>query len=123
MIKAGEQRFKGRSGIRFVLSNVPDCVADYGVASGVFNDRVGRSNDEWLSYIKETLNALDRTSRLGFAFNCLTSYSDPDRIRENLYYADPCQLFDFCKRSYSRDIALLHDYGLYEFTVLVRKQQ
>jgi len=30
-------------------------------------------------------------------------------------------LFDYCKRTYSRDVALLHDYGLYEFTILVRK--
>ncbi|MFX7953370.1 class I SAM-dependent methyltransferase, partial [Acinetobacter baumannii] len=57
----------------------------------------------------------------GFSFNCLTSYSDEDRKRDYLYYADPCQLFDLCKRRYSRQVALLHDYGLYEFTILVRK--
>ncbi len=71
------------------------------------------------SYI---LDVLDRTSRSGFAFNCLTSYSDADKMREYLYYADPCALFDLCKRRYSRNVALLHDYGLYEFTILVRKQ-
>ena len=68
-----------------------------------------------------TLNELDRTSRLGFAFNCLTSYSDADKKRDYLYYADPCKLFDLCKRRYSKQVALLHDYGLYEFTILVRK--
>jgi hypothetical protein len=26
-----------------------------------------------------------------------------------------------CKRRFSRNVALLHDYDLYEFTVLVRK--
>jgi hypothetical protein len=57
----------------------------------------------------------------GFAFNCLTSYSDAERKRDYLYYADPCALFDLCKRRYSRNVALLHDYGLYEFTLLVRK--
>ena len=50
----------------------------------------------------------------------LTSYSDPDRMRPDLYYGDPCRLFDHCKRRYSRHVALLHDYGLYEFTILVR---
>jgi hypothetical protein len=53
--------------------------------------------------------------------NCLTGYSDDDKKRDYLYYADPCRLFDLCKRRYSRQVALLHDYGLYEFTVLVRK--
>jgi hypothetical protein len=57
----------------------------------------------------------------GFAFNALTSYSDPERMKNTLYYADPCRLFDLCKREFSRDVALLHDYGLYEFTILVRK--
>ena len=58
----------------------------------------------------------------GFAFNCLTSYSDAHKMRDYLYYADPCALFDLCKRRYSRYVALLHDYKLYEFTILVRKQ-
>jgi hypothetical protein len=30
-------------------------------------------------------------------------------------------IFDICKRKFSRNVALLHDYGLYEFTILVRK--
>jgi hypothetical protein len=30
-------------------------------------------------------------------------------------------VFDLCKRRHSRNVALLHDYGLYAFTVLVRK--
>jgi hypothetical protein len=64
---------------------------------------------------------LNLNSRLGFAFNCLTSYSDSDKLRDHLYYANPNELFDFCKRQYSRNIALLHDYDLYEFTILVRK--
>ncbi|MGH6609130.1 MAG: class I SAM-dependent methyltransferase, partial [Burkholderiaceae bacterium] len=57
----------------------------------------------------------------GFAFNSLTVYSDPDKKRADLYYADPCALFDRCKRLYSRNVALLHDYDLYDFTILVRK--
>jgi SAM-dependent methyltransferase len=106
---------------RFLTAPEPDVVADYGVASGIFNVRLGRTDSEWLSYLEDVLDALDRTSQLGFAFNCLTSYSDQDKKRDYLYYADPCVLFDLCKRRYSRQVALLHDYGLYEFTLLVRK--
>lgn len=121
MVYAAEQRYEKRSGIRFIAGSEPDSVADYSVASGIFNVRLGRSDDEWLSYLEKTLDVLDRTSRLGFSFNCLTSYSDEDKKRDDLYYADPCLLFDICKRRYSRHVALLHDYGLYEFTILVRK--
>jgi len=95
-------------------------VADYGLASGIFNVRLGRSDAEWYDYLQVTLDVLDRTSSLGFAFNCLTSYSDEDKKRDCLYYADPCGLFDLCKHRYFRQVALLHDYGLYEFTILVR---
>lgn len=122
MIRTAEQRCNDKPNARFVLSSEPDQVADYGVASGIFNVRMGRSDDEWRSYLEATLDVLDGTSRLGFAFNCLTSYSDKDKMRDYLYYADPCVLFDICKRRYSRNVALIHDYGLYEFTILVRKQ-
>lgn len=122
MIKAAEQRYKDQPQARFVHSSEPNQVADFGVASGIFNVRMGRSDEEWRSYLEATLDILDRTSVVGFAFNCLTSYSDKDKMRDYLYYADPCVLFDLCKRRYSRNVALLHDYGLYEFTILVRKQ-
>lgn len=122
MIKAATLRYKDKPQARFVLSSEPDQVADFGVASGVFNVRMDRSDDEWQSYLEATLDILDRTSRVGFAFNCLTSYSDQDKMRDYLYYANPGVLFDLCKRRYSRNVALLHDYDLYEFTILVRKQ-
>lgn len=121
MISAARRRHAAAPAARFIASSKPDRVADYGVASGIFNVRQSRSNDEWLGYLHDVLDLLDRTSRYGFAFNCLTSYSDEDRKRDDLYYADPCRIFDLCKRRYSREVALLHDYGLFEFTVLVRK--
>ena len=121
MIRTARQRHAGRPQARFVIGAEPDSVADYGVASGIFNVRLDRTDDEWHDHLLATLDVLDRTSRRGFAFNCLTSYSDEDRKQGYLYYADPCRLFDLCKRRYSRQVALLHDYGLYEFALLVRK--
>jgi SAM-dependent methyltransferase len=122
MVNAAKQRCQDRREASFVVSNEPEKIADYGIASGIFNVRMGRTDNEWYDYLQATLEVLDRTSRLGFSFNCLTSYSDADKMRDYLYYADPCMLFDLCKRRYSRNVALLHDYGLYEFTILVRKQ-
>lgn len=121
MINAAAQRHAGTGQARFITAAEPDQRADYGVASGIFNVRLGRTDAEWFDYLQSTLDVLDRTSSLGFAFNCLTSYSDEDKKRDYLYYADPGRLFDLCKRRYSRQVALLHDYGLYEFTILVRK--
>lgn len=95
--------------------------ADYALASGVFNLRIDVDDDAWTAYALETIDSLDRLSRRGFAFNMLTMYSDRERMREDLYYGDPSLLFAYCKEHCSRNVALLHDYDLYEFTILVRK--
>ncbi len=121
MIAAASRRYDKKANVSFVVSDSPSLDADYGVASGIFNVKLNRPDSEWLEYLIQTLADLNRTSRKGFAFNCLTSYSDSDRKKSYLYYADPCFLFDFCKRKFARNVAVFHDYGLYEFTVVVRK--
>lgn len=50
----------------------------------------------------------------------LTKYSDKEYLRDNLYYGDPMFIFDYCGTF--KNVALLHDYGLYEFTIIVRKE-
>jgi len=64
---------------------------------------------------------MNKKSIKGFAFNMLTKYSDREYMKEYLYYADPLFIFDYCKRNFSKKVALIHDYELYEFTILVRK--
>jgi len=121
MARAGARRFEGRADADFICAARLNREADYSVASGIFNVRLERSDAEWRGYIEATLDMLHAASRRGFSFNCLTSYCDASKMRDDLYYADPCALFDLCKRRYSKSVALLHDYGLYEFTILVRK--
>lgn len=95
--------------------------ADYVVASGLFNVRLDQSIAEWEKYIIDTLNTINRISIKGFAFNILTSYSDTEYKKDYLYYGSPEYFFKHCKLNYSKEISLLHDYGLYEFTLIVRK--
>jgi SAM-dependent methyltransferase len=94
---------------------------DYAVASGVFNVKQDADEEAWRTYIWETVADLAALGKRGFAFNALTSYSDVDKRRRDLYYADPLEAFDRCKRTYSRFVTLLHDYPLYEFTIIVRR--
>lgn len=94
---------------------------DFSIASGIFNVKMDFGDEEWKKYILDTLKGINALSIKGFSFNILTSYSDREFMRPTLYYADPGFLFDFCKRNFSRQVALLHDYQLYEFTVIVRK--
>jgi SAM-dependent methyltransferase len=93
--------------------------ADYTLASGIFNVKMGIAADRWLDYIHSSIAQMAALSRRGFAFNVLTGYADREKMRPDLYYADPLALFAYC-RQFSRAVALLHDYPLYEFTILVR---
>jgi SAM-dependent methyltransferase len=95
-------------------------VADYTVASGLFNLRLEVHDDAWTDYVRSTIRSLAALSRRAFSFNMLTSYSDPPLMRPELFYGDPSVFFDFCRREISRHVALHHDYGLYEWTIHVR---
>jgi SAM-dependent methyltransferase len=94
--------------------------ADYTVASGIFNVRLDVDEGSWRSYVLSTLDQISALSRRGFAFNMLTAYADADKMRDDLYYADPSFFFEHCVERFGRNVALLHDYPLYEFTLLVR---
>lgn len=95
---------------------------DYVIASGIFNVKLENTNEDWKNYILETMHQLNNHSKKGFSFNILTKYSDKEYMKDYLYYADPLFLFDYCKTNFSRNVSLLHDYNLYEFTIIVRKQ-
>jgi SAM-dependent methyltransferase len=120
LIEHARRSFGRRPEVTFVDDTRALPVADYTVASGVFNVKLDAPAHEWTDYVVETIHAMRSRSSLGLAFNMLTSYSDPDRTRPDLYYGDPAFFFDLCKRQLSREVALLHDYALWEFTVLVR---
>ncbi len=96
-------------------------VSDYTVASGVFNVKCEAQEKEWMEHILSTINVMHERSKYGFAFNLLTKYSDTEYMQSYLYYADPLFFFDFCKRNFSKNVALLHDYFQYDFTIIVRK--
>lgn len=63
---------------------------------------------------------LARSGRRGFGFNLLSLSSDAEKRRPHLFYADPARMLRHCLDRYGRHVALLQDYGLWEFTLLVR---
>jgi cyclopropane fatty-acyl-phospholipid synthase-like methyltransferase len=101
------------------IDTVP--AVDYVVSSGVFNIKHNYTHSKWTDYVLENFELFNALGRKGFSCNFLTKYSDPDRMLDHLYYADPLFLFDYCKKHFSRNVALLHDYEIYDFTILVRK--
>jgi SAM-dependent methyltransferase len=121
MLEHAGQKYGGRPERQFTSDASALRPADLAIASGIFNVRLSVDDDRWLGYVLETIDRLDELGTRGFAFNMFTSYSDPERMRPELYYGDPRFFFDRCKRDYTRNVALLHDYELYEFTIIARK--
>lgn len=119
MVEAARQQFPS---LTFVTDHQALAPADYTVASGIFNVQLQTADSDWYDYILTTLSRMWQLSKKGMAFNCLTSYSDAEYMRDYLYYTNPLTLFDYCHRHFSKQVALLHDYGLYEFTILVRSE-
>jgi SAM-dependent methyltransferase len=123
MVAAARAEYAENSSVSFASDAATLSPADYVVASGIFSVKLDADAAAWKEYMLQTLHAMNDICTRGFAFNALTSYSDTDKMRPDLYYADPCEVFDYCKRNFSKQVALLHDYGLYEFTIHVRKEK
>ena len=121
MLNTAKNLYRNRQNMIFCCQKSDLPVSDYTVASGIFNVKQNIEIHEWERYILATLDDLFNLSSCGFAFNILTKYSDAERMRPDLYYGDPCFIFDYCKTHFSRNVSILHDYNLYEFTVIVRK--
>jgi len=120
-IEMAQRTHSGKPNITFTLNKDHLPVCDYTVASGIFNVRGEQSFEDWTNYVIGLLHHFNTLSRRGFASNFLTKYSDTDKMRADLYYADPLYLFDYCKRKFSKNFALLHDYRIYDFTIIVRR--
>ncbi len=121
MIAVAQDKYKNAPGVAFTSQFENISIYDYATACGVFNMKLNSSHDSWTEFVLQSLAEMNAHSRLGFSVNFLTKYSDAEKMRDDLYYADPCFLFDYCKTHFSKNVALLHDYDLYDFTILVRK--
>lgn len=121
MIEAAGEACSGMADVSFAAGSTPN-PADFIVASGIFNVRMDVPDDHWRAYVERTITCMHEQSRRGFAFNCLTGFSDADRKEPRLWYPFPGEMLDWCMRRFGRHAALYHDYGLYEFTIIVRRE-
>jgi hypothetical protein len=121
MVETARRRFAGDPATHFTSRHDELPQADWCLASGIFNLRMQIPHEEWHDYILRTVDDMAGLATSGIAFNALTSYSDPEKQRDDLHYSDPRELFDYCMRTISPRVGLLHDYGHFDFTVVVRK--
>ncbi|MCB9991196.1 MAG: class I SAM-dependent methyltransferase [Rhodospirillales bacterium] len=120
MVEEGRQLFADDERISFVCESEIEDSADYIVASGIFNHHFGTDPAVWQEHIMNTVAQMVDKAAKGAAFNIMTTHVDFQE--DYIYYADPAYMLDQCLERFGRHVRLLHDYPLYEFTVLIDKK-
>lgn len=108
-------------GAAFVPGHRNPRTADYSLASGVFNVKLGIAKRQWTAYVRQTLRHLWATSRAGFAVNFLAPRPPHLAVAAALYRPWPDEWVSFCTDRLGAQVRLLADYGLGEYTLLVKR--
>ncbi|MDO8778575.1 MAG: class I SAM-dependent methyltransferase [Burkholderiaceae bacterium] len=121
MVTAARRRWRERKNARFIVGSESPRLADYSVASGIFNVRLDHSTKDWSRLIRSTLEQLHATSKLGFSVNFLSTTSTGPDCAAELFITDAKPWTRFCKDALNAKVELINNYGMNEFTLLVRR--
>jgi SAM-dependent methyltransferase len=126
MVSRARRRFS-RPGIRFAVGKAIPRVADYSVASGIMNVNVGYSREVWEDFIAAMLRDIRRTSRRGFSINfmdtSISAETSADPHEASLYRTTPQRWIEYCQSELGCSVETVANYGMREFTLLVRCHQ
>jgi hypothetical protein len=100
---------------RDLLADPPPEPADVVVCSGLFHVKLDHGDEEWWAFVEAMLERMFAACRVAIAFNLMTD--QVDFRSPTLYYANPGEVLDFCRRRLGRFVTVRHDYRLHEFTV------
>lgn len=115
MLRLARRQHSGTPAARFVTGPAIPRVADYSVASGIFNVCLDQPKGRWETLIAVTLAELARTSRRGFAVNFHRAPGP------GIYSSAPGQWAEYCTDHLGTEVSVLDSYGLPEFTLLARR--
>jgi len=105
---------------QFAVGTETKRVADYSVASGIFNVKLQTARDHWEDFIVHTLNKMRATSRKGFAVNFLSDLPEPYIAPFAIYRSQVEPWSAFCRGQYGADVEVLRHHAGREFTLLIR---
>ena len=120
MVRRARQLWRGADRVRFTIGCRSPRMADYSLASGIFNVRLEEPDDCWSSFIRSTLNDLAATSNRGFAVNFIDRPPSGAWVPQGLYTTSPEPWIEYCSEHIGADVELVKDYGMREFTLLAR---
>jgi SAM-dependent methyltransferase len=120
MIRRARRLWRNSSRAKFVIGDTSPRIADYTIASGIFNVKLDQSIDRWEHFIAKTLDDMHAHSRHGFAINFIGPCSAADAPRPELYRTPPEPWIHYCEQEFGLRVEAITTYGLREFTLLVR---
>jgi SAM-dependent methyltransferase len=92
---------------------LPSAKATMAVGLGIFNHRLNQDN---LEFIRETISCMWEATTNVVVCDFLSTSSEPNQRRDDLFYADPRQLFELAT-AYTRRTFLYHAYMPFEFQI------
>lgn len=119
MIKAAQGEIGDNADVILKKGAEISTPVEFSFASGIFNVVLGQDKSLWETQVFKTLNNMNEMSSNGFAFNLMTDAVDWEV--DELYYANAGAYFDYCVKNFSRNVTLFHDMPMYEWTIIVRK--
>lgn len=119
MVRAARSHWRGEPEVRFVHGTRCPRVADYSIASGIFNVCGSIERDDWEAYVRTTLCELRRASRRGFAVNFMAELAPGSCGPRELYRTEAAAWIEFCEGDLRAPTTSVRDYGMREFTLWV----
>jgi SAM-dependent methyltransferase len=119
MIENAKKLFGTR--YEFDVRTSPKQDFDFIIVNGTLNLRLGASEAEWTEHCLQTVADLFNCCRKGVAISLLSSERDKFEPGNRVYYANPSQWFEFIIKKISRNVRMLHDYRVPEFTLHILK--
>lgn len=92
---------------------------DYILMNGVFTEKREMTYEEMFAFFKSMIRNVFKAARKGIAFNVMSSHVDWER--EDLFHLKTDDLLNFLTKECTRNVIIDMDYGLYEYTVSIRK--
>jgi len=120
MVQAARHKWKHCRTARFDIASDTYRAADYCVASGVFNVKLGHERGTWERFVAHTLGEMYSRCRLGVAVNFLREDAALDDVAE--HYRCAPERWIAHARQLGASVQLHEGYGMYEFTLLIRRR-
>lgn len=120
MLTRARRLWRERANVSFVRGHNSPRLADYSVASGIFNVQLGQPREVWERFIAATLDQLHRTSRRGFSVNFMRAPGSGKPDRQGVYSTVPERWARYSTDQFGAATEVIDGYGLREFTLIVR---